>query len=48
MYLSTADLFALMIALFGSVSVITLAFRRIVVLEQQARDYRRKIRKAGV
>jgi len=48
MLLTNGDLFALMIALFSSVSVITLSFRRIAVLEKQASDYRRKIRKAGI
>jgi len=44
MYLSTSDLFALTLALFASVSVLTLAFRRIYVLEKQAIKYRRELR----
>ena len=45
MYLSTADLFALTLALFSAVSVLTLAFRRIYVLEKQAIKYRRELRR---
>jgi len=45
MYLSSGDLFALAIALFASTSVLTLAFRRIYVLEKQAIKYRRELRR---
>jgi hypothetical protein len=45
MYLSTGDLFALAIALFASTSVLTLAFRRIYVLEKQAIKYRKELRR---
>lgn len=47
MYLAGGDLFALVIALFGASSVITLAFRRIYVLEKQVIKYRRELRKNG-
>lgn len=42
--LSSGDLFALMLALFASTSVLTLAFRRIYVLEKQALKLRRELR----
>jgi hypothetical protein len=46
MTLTTADIFALFIALFGLNTVLILAFRRIYVLEKQVLTLRRKLREA--
>jgi hypothetical protein len=45
MYLSLGDSFAITLALISLVAVLTLAFRRIAVLEKQAIKYRRELRK---
>ena len=44
MYLQTSDLFALLIALFGVIVVLVLAFRSIAVLEKQTLKLRRELK----
>lgn len=44
MVLTTGDLFALVIALFGVNVVMVLAFRRVYVLEKQVLKLRRELR----
>lgn len=46
MLLSTGDMFALLIALFGLNTVLILAFRRVAVLEKQVIKLRRESRRA--
>jgi hypothetical protein len=42
--LSVADLFAVMLALFSSITILILAFRRIAVLETKVENQRRELR----
>ena len=45
MFITGGDMFALVIALFASTVTLTLAFRRVYVLEKQVARLRRQLRK---